>query len=114
AKAGMVAPDDTTFGDLERRAHAPKDAAWDAALDYWRSLPTDAGHPFDEKIELDAAGLTPFVTWGTNPGQVVPVTGRVPQPHSDTDERALRYMDLRPGTAIADITIDRVFIGSCT
>jgi 3-isopropylmalate/(R)-2-methylmalate dehydratase large subunit len=114
AKAGMVAPDATTFSYLERRPHAPKGGAWEKALDYWRSLPTDAGAVFDEEISLDARSLTPFVTWGTNPGQVVPVTGRVPDPRSDTDQRALRYMDLRPGTAIEDITIDRVFIGSCT
>ena len=114
AKAGMVAPDDTTFNYLERRPHAPKGPAWETALDYWRSLPTEPGHVFDEEIQLDAGSLVPFVTWGTNPGQVVPITGRVPVPGSDTDARALRYMDLSPGTAIADITIDRVFIGSCT
>ncbi|HZQ48777.1 MAG TPA: 3-isopropylmalate dehydratase large subunit [Candidatus Dormibacteraeota bacterium] len=114
AKAGMIAPDDTTFAYLEKRPHAPKAAAWQRALDYWRSLPTDETAAFDEEIRIDARKLTPYVTWGTNPGQVVPVTGRVPQPHSDTDARALRYMDLQPGTAIADIAIDRVFIGSCT
>jgi 3-isopropylmalate/(R)-2-methylmalate dehydratase large subunit len=114
AKAGMVAPDDTTFKYLERRPHAPRGAAWDEALDYWRSLPSDPGSAFDAEIRIDAAGLSPYVTWGTNPGQVVAVTGRVPVPRSDTDERALRYMDLKPGTAIEDITIDRVFIGSCT
>src|SRR5216684_3693594 len=114
AKAGMVAPDDTTFKYMERRPHAPRGSAWETALDYWRSLPTDADTTFDHEIELDATRLSPFVTWGTNPGQVVPITGRVPNPGSDTDERALRYMDLKPGTAMADITIDRVFIGSCT
>jgi 3-isopropylmalate/(R)-2-methylmalate dehydratase large subunit len=114
AKAGMVAPDDTTFTYLERRPHAPKGAEWDVALDYWRSLQTDDGAPFDQEISIDASHLEPHVTWGTNPGQVAPVTGRVPSPRSDTDERALRYMDLRPGTALADIAIDRVFIGSCT
>jgi len=114
AKAGMVAPDDTTFKYMEKRPHAPRGSAWEAALDHWRSLPTDADANFDHEIELDAAQLSPFVTWGTNPGQVVPITGRVPNPRSDTDERALRYMDLKAGTAMADIAIDRVFIGSCT
>ena len=114
AKAGMVAPDETTFAYLERRPHAPKGKAWEQAMEYWKSLPTDESAVFNEEIRIDAHALTPFVTWGTNPGQVVPVTGRVPQPSSDTDARALRYMDLRPGTAIADIAIDRVFIGSCT
>jgi 3-isopropylmalate/(R)-2-methylmalate dehydratase large subunit len=114
AKAGMVAPDETTFRYLEGRPHAPKSGAWEKALDAWRSLTTDAGAVFDGEIDLDASRLEPHVTWGTTPGQVVPVTGRVPLPRSETDERALRYMDLRPGTALADIAIDRVFIGSCT
>ena len=114
AKAGMVAPDDTTFAYVEGRPHAPKGPAWEQALDAWRSLPTDEGAAFDREIELDASRLEPHVTWGTTPGQVVPVTGRVPPPRSETDERALRYMDLLPGTALADIAIDRVFIGSCT
>jgi 3-isopropylmalate/(R)-2-methylmalate dehydratase large subunit len=114
AKAGMVAPDDTTFSYVEGRPHAPKGAEWEAALDYWRSLPTDDGATFDREITIDAHKLEPHVTWGTNPGQVMPVTGRVPVPHSETDERALRYMDLKPGVALADIAIDRVFIGSCT
>ena len=114
AKAGMVAPDDTTFSYIEGRPHAPKGRSWEQALDTWRSLATDDGATFDAEIELDAAKLEPHVTWGTTPGQVVPVTGRVPAPRSETDERALRYMDLEPGTALADIAIDRVFIGSCT
>ena len=114
AKAGMVAPDDTTFSYLERRPHAPRGHALEVALDHWRSLASDPGAVFDHEIRLDAGLLEPYVTWGTNPGQVVPITGRVPDPHSDTDERALRYMDLRPGTAMADIAVDRVFIGSCT
>jgi 3-isopropylmalate/(R)-2-methylmalate dehydratase large subunit len=114
AKAGMVAPDDTTFKYLEKRSYAPRRAEWEAALDYWRALATDRGADFDREIVLDAGALEPYVTWGTNPGQVVPITGRVPEPRSDTDERALRYMDLRAGTAMADIAIDRVFIGSCT
>jgi len=114
AKAGMVAPDETTFKYLERRPSAPRGPAWEQALDYWRGLPTDADASFDHEIRVDATQLAPYVTWGTNPGQVVAVTGRVPAPRSDTDERALRYMDLKAGTAIEDITIDRVFIGSCT
>ncbi|HUE69239.1 MAG TPA: 3-isopropylmalate dehydratase large subunit [Candidatus Acidoferrum sp.] len=114
AKAGMVAPDDTTFAYVEGRPYAPKGAAWETALESWRSLSTDDGAAFDAEIELDASRLEPHVTWGTTPGQVVPVTGRVPAPRSETDERALRYMDLQPGTALADIAIDRVFIGSCT
>jgi 3-isopropylmalate/(R)-2-methylmalate dehydratase large subunit len=114
AKAGMIAPDDTTFAYLEGRPHAPRGAAWEAALDQWRSLPTDIGAAFDHEITVDAHALEPHVTWGTNPGQVVPVTGRVPSPRSETDERALRYMDLKAGIALSDIAIDRVFIGSCT
>ena len=114
AKAGMIAPDETTFAYLERRPYAPRGAAWEAALDSWRSLVTEPDAKFDHEIKVDAGRLVPHVTWGTNPSQVVPVTGRVPNPRSETDERALRYMDLRPGTAMEDITIDRVFIGSCT
>ena len=114
AKAGMVGPDDTTFTYLEGKPHAPRGARWDTAVDQWRSLRTDDEAVFDHEIHLDATRLEPHVTWGTNPGQVAPVTGRVPEPHSDTDARALRYMDLLPGTALADIAIDRVFIGSCT
>jgi 3-isopropylmalate/(R)-2-methylmalate dehydratase large subunit len=114
AKAGMIAPDHTTFAYLHGRPHAPKGAEWEAALDYWRSLVSDEGASFDGEISIDASHLEPHVTWGTNPGQVAPVTGRVPLPMSDTDERALKYMDLVPGTALADIAVDRVFIGSCT
>src|SRR2546427_1882796 len=114
AKAGMVAPDDTTFKYLERRPSAPPAAAWDAALDYWRSLVTDEDAGVDHEIHLDPTQPQPHVTWGTNPGQVAPVTRRVPEPRSDTDARALRHIDLLPGTAFADISIDRVFIGSCT
>jgi 3-isopropylmalate/(R)-2-methylmalate dehydratase large subunit len=114
AKAGMVAPDATTFAYLEGKPNAPRAVAWERALDYWTSLTTDDGAAFDDEITIDAAKLEPHVTWGTTPAQVVPVTGRVPAPRSETDERALRYMDLLPGTALADIAIDRVFIGSCT
>jgi 3-isopropylmalate/(R)-2-methylmalate dehydratase large subunit len=114
AKAGMIAPDETTFKYLEGKPNAPKGEAWDAAVDYWRTLASDQDASFDSEISIDASQLVPHVTWGTNPGQVAPVTGRVPQPRNDTDERALVYMDLRAGTALADIAIDRVFIGSCT
>lgn len=114
ARFGMVAPDDTTFAYLEGRKHSPRGANWERALEHWRGLSSDAGAAFVEEVSLDAAGLEPHVTWGTNPGQVVPVSGRVPEPADEAAERALRYMDLRPGTAIEDIAIDRVFIGSCT
>jgi 3-isopropylmalate/(R)-2-methylmalate dehydratase large subunit len=114
ARVGMVAPDDTTFAYLERRPHAPRGADWERALDSWRSLPSDPGAEFHREIRIDAATLEPCVTWGTNPGQAVPVTGRVPEPTDENEERALRYMSLTPGTAIQDIAVDRVFIGSCT
>jgi 3-isopropylmalate/(R)-2-methylmalate dehydratase large subunit len=121
ARAGMIAPDDTTFNYLEGRAHAPQGAAWEHALDAWRELHTDAQAVYDRTVEVDAAQLVPHVTWGTNPGMVVPVTGRVPDPasmRSEDDrhsvERALHYMDLQPLTQIQDIALDRVFIGSCT
>src|SRR5918912_1239436 len=121
ARAGMVAPDDTTFSYLEGRPYAPTGADWEKALAYWQSLPTDAGAAYDRLVEIDAGSLAPHVTWGTNPGMVAPVTERVPDPTSmptpedrEAVERALAYMDLRPGTALEDIALDRVFIGSCT
>jgi len=121
ARAGLIAPDETTFAYMEGRPHAPKGADWERALDYWRSLPTDEDAMFDKDVRLDAAEIEPCVTWGTTPAQSVPVTGRVPDPASFDDERArelamrsLKYMDLRPGTAIQEIAIDRVFLGSCT
>ena len=114
AKAGMVAPDDTTFEYVEGKPYAPKGEAWEKALGHWRTLNSDEGAAFDAEIDVDASTLDPHVTWGTTPAQVVPVTGRVPSPRSETDERALRYMDLKPGLALADIAVDRVFIGSCT
>ena len=114
ARVGMVAPDDTTYTYLEGRQHAPRGGAWERALDAWRALPSDPGAAFDEEIHLDATALEPFVTWGTNPGQAAPVSGRVPEPADENEARALRYMALTPGTAIQDIAIDRVFIGSCT
>jgi 3-isopropylmalate/(R)-2-methylmalate dehydratase large subunit len=119
ARAGMIAPDDTTFAYVEGRPGAPSN--FDAAVERWRLLPTDAGAAFDTEIVVDAATLGPQVTWGTNPGQVVPVNGRVPDPATlegpadrESAERALGYMALEPGTAIEDIPLDRVFIGSCT
>jgi 3-isopropylmalate/(R)-2-methylmalate dehydratase large subunit len=121
ARAGMVAPDDTTYSYLEGRPYAPKGKQWEQALEYWQGLPTDPGATYDKLIEIDAASLVPHVTWGTNPGMVLPVTERVPDPSSmptpeerEAAERALRYMDLRPGMALEDIALDRVFIGSCT
>src|SRR5690554_6583389 len=121
ARAGMVAPDETTFAYLKGRPHAPQGSAWDAALEDWRGLRTDPGAVFDAEVVLDAAQLSPYVTWGTNPGQSVPLDGVVPDPESFGDEnrradaqRALEYMDLAPGTAMRDITVDAVFLGSCT
>src|SRR5512135_1950760 len=121
ARAGLVAPDDVTFGYLEGKPHAPSGAAWETALDYWRSLPTDDDAAFDHEVVLDAATLTPYVTWGTNPGQALPLASSVPDPDSFSDpaaraaaERALTYMDLKPGTALRDVAVDTVFVGSCT
>jgi 3-isopropylmalate/(R)-2-methylmalate dehydratase large subunit len=121
ARAGMVAPDETTFEFLRGRPHAPQGADWDAAVAAWRELRTDPGAEFDTEIYLDAATLSPFVTWGTNPGQGIPLADSVPDPELITDEgqrqaaeKALTYMDLRPGTAMRDITVDTVFVGSCT
>ncbi len=121
ARAGLVAPDDTTFRYLDGKPHAPKGAAWEAALDHWRSLPTDDDATFDREVVLDAGTLSPYVTWGTNPGQALPLDAAVPDPGDLADpgeraaaERALAYMDLAPGTALRDIAVDTVFVGSCT
>ncbi|MDY2941195.1 MAG: 3-isopropylmalate dehydratase large subunit [Varibaculum sp.] len=121
ARAGMVAPDETTFEYLKGRPHAPEGAEWDAAVEYWRQLPTDEGAVFDKVVDLNAADIEPFVTWGTNPGQGVPLSGSVPDPadFSDPDERtaaerALKYVDLQPGTPMRDVAVNTVFIGSCT
>ena len=120
ARAGMVAPDETTFSYLKGKRFAPRGAEWETAVKHWQSLPTDEGAEFDKVVEIDAAQLSPFVTWGTNPGMVAPVTGRVPDlgGFEDGDRRAvelaLQYMGLEPGKRIEDIGIDRVFIGSCT
>jgi 3-isopropylmalate/(R)-2-methylmalate dehydratase large subunit len=114
ARAGMVAPDDVTFEWLERRPHAPKGAAWEAALDDWRSLPTDPGATFGAEVTIDGSALRPHVSWGTNPGQTVTIDDVVPDPADDAAERALAYMGLAPGTPIRDIRPDTIFIGSCT
>ena len=121
ARAGMVAPDETTFEYLKGRPHAPTGADWDAALEYWKGLRTDDDAQFDAEVILDAADLEPFVTWGTNPGQGVKLSEEVPDPEQMSDvneraaaERALEYMDLEPGTKMKDIPVDVVFLGSCT
>ena len=121
ARAGMVAPDETTFEYVKGREYAPKGADWDAAVEYWKTLPTDEGATFDTVVEIDGSALTPFVTWGTNPGQGLPLGENVPDPEDFTDdsskqaaEKALAYMDLTPGTPLRDIAIDTVFLGSCT
>ena len=112
ARAGMVAPDDVTFSYLRGRPYAP--TSWDEALRSWEGLDTDRDATFDSELRIEAAELEPYVTWGTNPGQSVPVTSRVPAPRTEADERALTYMALEPGIAIEEISVDRVFIGSCT
>ncbi len=121
ARAGMVAPDETTFAYLKGRPHAPEGADWDAALEYWKTLQTDEGAKFDVEVFLDADQLDPFVTWGTNPGQGVSLLDSVPNPSQFSDpneraaaERALEYMDLKAGTPMKSIQVDTVFLGSCT
>jgi 3-isopropylmalate/(R)-2-methylmalate dehydratase large subunit len=120
ARAGIIAPDDTTFAYVEKRQHAPKGAEWQRALDEWRSLPTDDGARFEREVRIDASELRPYVSWGTNPSQTVTIDGHVPDPDSlepaqrEAAGRALTYMDLRAGTPIRDITVDTVFLGSCT
>src|SRR3712207_4314422 len=111
-RAGMIAPDDTTFEWVEGKPAAPED--FDRAVEEWRSLRTDDGAAFDREVDVDASKLSPQVTWGTTPEMVAPVTGAVPEPRSEGEERALVYMDLKAGTPIQDIALDRVFIGSCT
>jgi 3-isopropylmalate/(R)-2-methylmalate dehydratase large subunit len=121
AKAGLIAPDQTTFDYLAGRPEAPKGADWDAAVAYWRTLVSDPDAAFDEEIVLDASEVTPFVTWGTNPGQGVPLGASVPGPEDFADEsdrvaaeKALQYMGLEAGTPMRDIAVDTVFVGSCT
>jgi 3-isopropylmalate/(R)-2-methylmalate dehydratase large subunit len=121
ARAGMVAPDETTYKFVQGRPHAPEGAEWDAAVAYWKTLPTDEGATFDAEVNIDANTLDPFVTWGTNPGQGVSLLDSVPDPASFTDpnerqaaESALKYMDLKAGTPMRDIKVNTVFVGSCT
>jgi len=121
ATAGFIAPDATTYEYMEGREYAPSGAQWDGALAYWESLPSDTGAEFDREVVMDASELAPFVSWGTNPSQIVEVTGTIPSPDSFADPlerdsaiRALEYMDLEAGTAMSAIPIDRVFFGSCT
>ena len=118
ARAGLVAPDETTFEYLKGRPHAPQGADWDAAVEYWKSLPTDEGAVFDHEVTIDATTLAPYVTWGTNPGQALPLSASVPAPSETKDpngtERALTYMGLTSGTPLREIEVDTVFVGSCT
>jgi 3-isopropylmalate/(R)-2-methylmalate dehydratase large subunit len=121
ARAGLIEPDETTFAYVCGRRFAPKGINWDGAVAHWRTLASDPGAQFDRVVEIDAATLAPFVTWGTNPGMVVPVSARIPELNSfaqESDrraaEQALAYMGLDPGTPIESIAVDRVFIGSCT
>jgi 3-isopropylmalate/(R)-2-methylmalate dehydratase large subunit len=121
ARAGLIAPDETTFAFLKGRPHAPQGADWDAAVEYWSTLRTDEGAVFDREVHIDASSLTPYVTWGTNPGQGLPIGERVPDPADIADEgdrraaeSALAYMGLTPGTPLREIPVDTVFLGSCT
>jgi 3-isopropylmalate/(R)-2-methylmalate dehydratase large subunit len=121
AKAGLIAPDDTTFAYLEGRAHSPTGAHWETALAYWSELHSDEAAAFDKEIVLDAAAIQPYVSWGTNPGQVIPLSGAVPAPEDFDDpvarsaaERALEYMGLEPGVMMTEVPVDTIFIGSCT
>jgi len=121
ARAGMIAPDQTTFDYIRGRQHAPQGADFDKAVAQWKTLPTDPGAKYDKSLVFKAADISPQVTWGTNPGQVAPVTAKVPNPATLGDEteqksaaRALEYMGLTAGTPLTDVKIDRVFIGSCT
>jgi 3-isopropylmalate/(R)-2-methylmalate dehydratase large subunit len=122
ARAGLIAPDETTYAYLEGRPMVPKAGAWEQAVAYWKTLPTDDGATYDKEVVLAAADIAPQVTWGTSPENVVPITGAVPDPDNDARddnqrqawERSLEYMDLAPGTAMQDVAIDKVFIGSCT
>ena len=121
ARAGMVAPDETTFEYLKGRPYAPKGAAWDAAVAYWKTLPSDEGAVFDKEVSLDASEIIPYVTWGTSPQDALPITAAIPDPAGigDADrraavERSIEYMDLKPGQKLTDIKVDMVFVGSCT
>jgi 3-isopropylmalate/(R)-2-methylmalate dehydratase large subunit len=121
ARAGMIAPDETTFAYLKGRRFSPQGAEWELAVSEWSKLPSDPGAKFDRELVIDAATLVPYVSWGTSPGMVAPITSSVPDPAAVNDEqerkgleRALEYMALKPGTPLSEVAIDRVFIGSCT
>src|SRR5690606_22079756 len=121
AKAGLIAPDEVTFEYLKGRPHAPSGELWDAAVEDWKTLVTDEGATYDKEVFLDAAEIEPYVSWGTNPGQVAPLSQPVPSPDDFEDEvlrsaaeRALEYMGLEPGTPMREVAVDTVFIGSCT
>jgi 3-isopropylmalate/(R)-2-methylmalate dehydratase large subunit len=114
ARAGLVAPDETTYSYLVGREHAPKGEDWERALEEWKKLPTDEGAIFDKEVVIRAEDLVPYVSWGTTPAQTVPLDGEVPEPQNEGHERALRYMGLTPGTPIREIEVDAVFLGSCT
>ncbi len=121
ARAGLIGADDTTFDYIRGRPRAPKGAAWEIALQHWRLLKSDTAAKFDAEVRLNAGDVAPMVTWGTSPEQALPITGRVPDPAAESDankregiQRALAYMDLKPGTPLRDLKIDRAFIGSCT
>ena len=121
ARAGLVAPDEATFAYLKGRPRAPQGADWDAAVAYWRTLPTDPGAAYDRVVEIDGAAIAPLVTWGTSPEDVVAITGEVPAPTSFDDPgkqaaaaKSLDYMGFAPGTRLADVMIENIFIGSCT
>jgi 3-isopropylmalate/(R)-2-methylmalate dehydratase large subunit len=121
ARAGMIAPDEKTFAYLEGRPYAPKGPMWERALALWKTIPSDTDARFDREVTLDGGAIAPTVTWGTSPQDALPITARVPDPAAETDvarrasmERALAYMGLTPGTPLAEVRVDRVFIGSCT
>jgi 3-isopropylmalate/(R)-2-methylmalate dehydratase large subunit len=121
ARAGLIAPDETTFAYVKGRPHAPKGAAWEQAVAFWKTLPSDPGAKYDTEVVIDAAKIAPQVTWGTSPQDVLPITGSVPNPADEKDEsrraamaRSLEYMGLTPGTKLKDVPVQRVFIGSCT
>ena len=121
ARAGLIAPDETTFEYLKGRPFAPKGAAWEQAVAYWKTLPSDADAVYDTEVELDAAEIVPQVTWGTNPEEVIPITANIPDPEQLADPvrkakiaRSLEYMGLKAGVPISEVKINRVFIGSCT
>jgi 3-isopropylmalate/(R)-2-methylmalate dehydratase large subunit len=121
ARAGLIAPDETTFAYIKGRPRAPKGDAWDKAVAYWKTLPSDDGAKYDKEIKLDAAKIAPTITWGTSPEDVAPITGFVPDPAAAADDakkqsiqRALDYMGLKAGEKLTDVTVDKVFIGSCT